>query len=110
MSDGPGTIDPAFPLHQGGKIEVRPTVRIRDREGLALAYTPGVARVSTAIAEDVELVGAGGGSDEQGGGGGGGGGLGGGLGRAGEGAAGLLLFWFVRFALCGGGWGGVRRR
>ncbi|MFZ8927335.1 MAG: NAD(P)-dependent malic enzyme [Candidatus Nanopelagicales bacterium] len=56
MSDGPGTIDPAFPLHQGGKIEVRPTVRIRDREGLALAYTPGVARVSTAIADDVELA------------------------------------------------------
>ena len=57
MSLGDGTsIDPAFPLHQGGKIEVRPTVRIRDREGLALAYTPGVARVSTAIAEDPELA------------------------------------------------------
>jgi malate dehydrogenase (oxaloacetate-decarboxylating) len=56
MSDGANSIDPAFPLHQGGKIEVRPTVRIRDREGLALAYTPGVARVSTAIAEDPELA------------------------------------------------------
>ena len=43
MSDEAYSIDPAFPLHQGGKIEVRPTVRIRDREGLALAYTPGVA-------------------------------------------------------------------
>ena len=43
-------LDPAFPLHRGGKIEVRPTVRIRDGEGLALAYTPGVARVSNAIA------------------------------------------------------------
>ncbi|MCB9413515.1 MAG: NADP-dependent malic enzyme [Actinobacteria bacterium] len=49
-------LDPAFPLHRGGKIEVRPTVRIRDGEGLALAYTPGVARVSNAIACDRELV------------------------------------------------------
>ena len=48
--------DPAFPLHHGGKIEVRPTVRIRDAEGLSLAYTPGVARVSTAIAQDKDLV------------------------------------------------------
>lgn len=49
-------LDPAFPLHRGGKIEVRPTVRIRDGEGLALAYTPGVARVSNAIACDRELA------------------------------------------------------
>ncbi len=48
--------DPAFPLHKRGKIEVRPTVRIRDGAGLALAYTPGVARVSEAIAEHPELV------------------------------------------------------
>ncbi len=48
--------DPAFPLHHGGKIEVRPTVRIRDAEGLSLAYTPGVARVSQAIAADPALV------------------------------------------------------
>jgi len=49
-------IDPAFPLHRGGKIEVRPAVRIRDMEGLALAYTPGVARVAQAIAENPELA------------------------------------------------------
>ncbi|HQZ86636.1 MAG TPA: NAD-dependent malic enzyme, partial [Actinomycetota bacterium] len=49
-------LDPAFPLHRGGKIEVRPAVRIRDPEGLALAYTPGVARVSQAIAADPELA------------------------------------------------------
>ena len=48
--------DPAFPLHRRGKIEVRPTVRIRDGAGLALAYTPGVARVSEAIAQRKELV------------------------------------------------------
>jgi malate dehydrogenase (oxaloacetate-decarboxylating) len=48
--------DPAFPLHRWGKIEVRPTVRIRDNDGLALAYTPGVGRVSSAIAEDPSLA------------------------------------------------------
>ncbi len=47
--------DPAFPLHRLGKIEVRPTVRVRDNAGLALAYTPGVGRVSTAIAADESL-------------------------------------------------------
>jgi malate dehydrogenase (oxaloacetate-decarboxylating) len=47
--------DPAFPLHRGGKIEVRPTVRVRDNGGLALAYTPGVGRVSLAIAADPSL-------------------------------------------------------
>ena len=48
--------DPVFPLHHGGKIEVRPTVRIRDAAGLSLAYTPGVARVSEAIAADPSLA------------------------------------------------------
>ena len=58
MAIDPATfaIDPAFPLHRGGKIEVRPAVRIRDMEGLALAYTPGVARVAQAIAENPELA------------------------------------------------------
>ena len=49
-------LDPAFPLHHGGKIEVRPTVRVRDKGGLALAYTPGVARVAAALAEDPSLA------------------------------------------------------
>ncbi|MGE0820423.1 MAG: NADP-dependent malic enzyme [Candidatus Nanopelagicales bacterium] len=48
--------DPAFPLHLHGKIEVRPTVRVRDNSGLALAYTPGVGRVSQAIADDPSLA------------------------------------------------------
>ncbi len=48
--------DPAFPLHKGGKIEIRPTVRVRDDAGLALAYTPGVGRVSSAIAVDPSLA------------------------------------------------------
>ncbi|MDO8309390.1 MAG: NADP-dependent malic enzyme [Actinomycetota bacterium] len=48
--------NPVFPFHKGGKIEVRPTVRVRDRAGLSLAYTPGVAQVSEAIAADPELA------------------------------------------------------
>ncbi|MFC4560392.1 NADP-dependent malic enzyme [Nocardiopsis mangrovi] len=48
--------DPAFALHRGGKLGVRPTVDVVDHEGLALAYTPGVARVCSAIAETPELV------------------------------------------------------
>jgi malate dehydrogenase (oxaloacetate-decarboxylating) len=35
---------------------VRPTVDVTDRYGLAMAYTPGVARVCTAIAEAPELA------------------------------------------------------
>ncbi|MFJ2031446.1 NADP-dependent malic enzyme [Streptosporangium sp. NPDC087985] len=49
-------LDPAFALHRGGKMEVRSTVPVRDAADLALAYTPGVARVCTAIAERPELV------------------------------------------------------
>ncbi|MCA1721501.1 MAG: NAD-dependent malic enzyme, partial [Actinobacteria bacterium] len=48
--------DPAFLLHQGGKIEVVSTVPVRTREDLSLAYTPGVARVCMAIADDRTLA------------------------------------------------------
>jgi malate dehydrogenase (oxaloacetate-decarboxylating) len=48
--------DPAFALHRGGKLEVRSTVHVRDADDLALAYTPGVARVCTAIADESSLV------------------------------------------------------
>jgi malate dehydrogenase (oxaloacetate-decarboxylating) len=48
--------DPAFLLHRGGKIEVRSTVPLESREDLSLAYTPGVARVCTAIAADRSLA------------------------------------------------------
>lgn len=50
------SFDPAFALHRGGKMAVQATVPIRDKEDLSLAYTPGVARVCTAIAEQPELV------------------------------------------------------
>ena len=49
-------IDPAFALHRGGKMEITATVPVRDADDLSLAYTPGVARVCTAIAENPELV------------------------------------------------------
>ena len=47
--------DPAFVLHRGGKIEVRSTVPVRDKDDLSLAYTPGVARVCSAIADEPAL-------------------------------------------------------
>ncbi len=48
--------DPVFALHRGGKIEMRSTARVRDAEGLALAYTPGVAKVCEAIVADPGLA------------------------------------------------------
>jgi malate dehydrogenase (oxaloacetate-decarboxylating) len=48
--------DPAFAVHEGGKLEVRPTRRITSIADLALTYTPGVARVSSAIAAEPELA------------------------------------------------------
>ncbi|MBO2529537.1 MULTISPECIES: NAD(P)-dependent malic enzyme [Thermobifida] len=48
--------DPAFALHRGGKLEVRSTVEVNDQKSLSLAYTPGVARVCTAIADTPELA------------------------------------------------------
>ena len=50
--------DPAFALHRGGKLEVRSSVDVTDHEGLSLAYTPGVARVCSAIADEPALVSA----------------------------------------------------
>ena len=41
-----------FRAHEGGKLVVRSTMPLVDRESLSLAYTPGVAEVCTAIAED----------------------------------------------------------
>ncbi len=49
-------LDPAFALHRGGKLEVRSTVPVRNADDLSLAYTPGVARVCTAIADNPDLV------------------------------------------------------
>jgi malate dehydrogenase (oxaloacetate-decarboxylating) len=44
--------DQVFLMHLGGKIHIRNKVPLRTRNALSMAYTPGVARVSRAIAED----------------------------------------------------------
>ena len=46
--------DRTFLLHLGGKLEVTPKVQLRNRDDLSRAYTPGVARISMAIAENPE--------------------------------------------------------
>ena len=46
--------DRTFLLHLGGKIEMTPKTPVRTRDDLSMAYTPGVARVCLAIAEDPE--------------------------------------------------------
>jgi len=46
--------DRTFLMHKGGKIEIVGKVPIKTRDDLSMAYTPGVARVSSAIAEDPE--------------------------------------------------------
>lgn len=48
--------DRVFLTHLGGKIEVHSKVPLKTREGLSIAYTPGVARVCTAIHEKPESV------------------------------------------------------
>ncbi len=48
--------DRTFLLHLGGKIEIRSKAPIRTRDDLSMAYTPGVARVCMAIAEDPAKV------------------------------------------------------
>jgi malate dehydrogenase (oxaloacetate-decarboxylating) len=44
--------EPVFALHRGGKMAVVPTVPLSTRDDLSLAYTPGVAEVCLAIADD----------------------------------------------------------
>ncbi|MEY2464804.1 MAG: hypothetical protein QOH64_2942 [Acidimicrobiaceae bacterium] len=44
--------DLTFELHRGGKIEVLAHLPIGDRDDLSMAYTPGVARVCRAIADE----------------------------------------------------------
>jgi malate dehydrogenase (oxaloacetate-decarboxylating) len=48
--------DPVFDMHLGGKVTVQSTVTVEDNAALAMAYTPGVARVCSAIADSPELA------------------------------------------------------
>ena len=48
--------DRTFALHAGGKIDVVSRIAVNDRDDLSMAYTPGVARVCTAIEKDQHLA------------------------------------------------------
>ncbi|HZO62163.1 MAG TPA: NAD-dependent malic enzyme [Gaiellaceae bacterium] len=48
--------DRTFLTHLGGKIEIALKTPLKTRDDLSMAYTPGVARVSSAIAEDRSKV------------------------------------------------------
>ena len=47
-----GYTDRTFQMHRGGKIELRNKYPLKTRDDLSMAYTPGVARVCSAIAAD----------------------------------------------------------
>jgi len=44
--------DRTFLMHLGGKIEIHSKIPLKTRDDLSMAYTPGVARISQAIADD----------------------------------------------------------
>jgi len=48
--------DRAFIAHDGGKLDVVPHVRVRSHQDMRDVYTPGVARVSTAIAQHPQIA------------------------------------------------------
>jgi malate dehydrogenase (oxaloacetate-decarboxylating) len=48
--------DRTFLLHLGGKLEVTPKTPLKTRDDLSMAYTPGVARICSAIAAEPEKV------------------------------------------------------
>ena len=48
--------DRTFVLHRGGKLEIVSRIPLRSRDDLSMAYTPGVGRVSAAIAAQPERV------------------------------------------------------
>ena len=48
--------DRVFLVHLGGKLAVAPRIPLKTRDDLSMAYTPGVARVCMAIAEDPQAV------------------------------------------------------
>ncbi|MFN0156241.1 MAG: malic enzyme-like NAD(P)-binding protein [Gaiella sp.] len=48
--------DRTFLMHLGGKIEMQGKVPVKTRDDLSMAYTPGVARVCRAIADDPDAA------------------------------------------------------
>ena len=55
MTD-PYSDDPAFAFHAGGKMRIESRVPLNGPEDLSLAYTPGVGRVSQAVADEPDRV------------------------------------------------------
>ncbi|GAA1221364.1 NAD(P)-dependent malic enzyme [Pseudonocardia alaniniphila] len=50
------TREEIFAAHEGGKLSIEPTAPLANERDLAIAYTPGVAEVSRAIAGDAALA------------------------------------------------------
>ncbi len=48
--------DRTFNLHRGGKITVQGKIPLKSQSDLSMAYTPGVGRISKAVAEDPEQI------------------------------------------------------
>jgi len=48
--------DRTFLMHLGGKLAVVPKTPLKTRDDLSMAYTPGVARISQAIADDPSMA------------------------------------------------------
>jgi len=51
----PITEEEIFSSHEGGKLSIAPTMELDSKRALSIAYTPGVAQVSRAIAGNPEL-------------------------------------------------------
>ncbi len=49
-------VDRVFERHKGGKLDVVPSIEVRTLQDMREIYTPGVARVSSAIAADPSLA------------------------------------------------------
>ncbi|MFN8015927.1 MAG: NADP-dependent malic enzyme [Acidimicrobiia bacterium] len=49
-------VDGVEAVHNGGKIDVISRLQLKDGDDLAMAYTPGVGRISSTIAQDVNRV------------------------------------------------------
>ncbi|WNV90551.1 malic enzyme-like NAD(P)-binding protein [Umezawaea sp. Da 62-37] len=56
ITDTQPTDEEIFAAHVGGKLSLGVTASLADPRALAIAYTPGVAKVSSAIAEDPSLA------------------------------------------------------
>ena len=59
LSSGPArhiTDEEIFAAHEGGKLSIGPTAPLDSVRALSIAYTPGVAKVSRAIAADASLA------------------------------------------------------